>query len=158
MSFEPPNKDREIEERLADFTDKVLSGKTPVEQPGEDLELAGLAKTVEKIKSMVDRDVPDPLLAHRIDTRLKKSWQLDHAKSEKKTGFWQKILSMRLVSRPWFQLASVAALLVIILLFVFPDRLGNLPATAAQNPGLVFGLVIGLAAVIIIILVVTNRN
>lgn len=159
MTDERTNQGQELDDRLAEFTDHVLTGKNlgdiPIE---EDVELAGLAKTVLKIKKAVQQDLPDPVVERRVKKLIQKNWLQQKNSAVDQLSLWQRFLRRRISSRIWLQVAGAALVLVAMLVILFPDAIKSLPATAAQNAGILSGVVIGLAALLIIILVATNRK
>ena len=159
MTDELKNQGQEFDNRLADFTDQVLAGEKPADFPmGEDTALAGLAKTVLKIKSAVQQDLPDPVVENRVKKLIQKNWQQQKKSALNGASLWQRLLRRRISSRTWFQVAGAVLVLVAVVAILFPDAIKSVPATAAQNAGILSGVVIGLAALLIIILVASNRK
>ena len=147
----PQNKSQE--ERLAEFTDQVLSNGSSQTDSTEDPELARLEETVLRLKSTLEADQPDPALQQRVKNRTRVAWQGELKKSRSQKARPSLLEQLRRVfnsigQRPALQWVLVAAVVLLVISLGLPSLSGGLEATALNgNLGLwvvLFVVVIGI--------------
>jgi hypothetical protein len=121
MSKKPYKSATQMDEELAEFTDRILSDQS-VEEMGVNEELRSLQGTVSQLKAIV-KNTPD-VTVQRIEKQLMNEWHKNQDPVEEKPSTWQKFLS---VFRPWndqpqqrWVLGSAFIVLFVIFIFVFP--------------------------------------
>lgn len=142
-----------LDDQLADFTDRLLKGDKDAAPSSDDAELRALQETAMKLQQVVsesEAETPlDPQSVQRIRQRLAAEWraaELDEQAGREKTTFFQKLDDLRRIfprsPRPVrFALSFVLlAALIGLAIFFFPENSAvHLPGTAlgAKNWGMV---------------------
>jgi hypothetical protein len=112
---------REMEERLADFTDSLLAGERPVQSDAleSDHELDGLEKTVRSITRTIPSRQPDQGLRNRLRGRLIAEWNANRSSVRNEPVKWQSANKKRQVFVAWSALIVVVAILIGIFMAPF---------------------------------------
>jgi hypothetical protein len=136
-----------LDERLADFTDRLLAGEN-LDQPAavdSDGELEALQTTVRRARSALHVEGPDAELRNRIRARLAAEWQRSGPSARGDAGGWR---SARGRSRVFvLRFAGLAALLA-ILAGVLAPRIGVVLPGAAKDTQ---GVLVGIGALLVIL-------
>src|SRR5690349_1150031 len=89
MSSKPPKSATQIDEELAAFTDRILTGQ-PAKGADTD-ELRSLENTILQVKSMRKDSSPEALM-QRIDKQLINEWNKNPSPLENEPSLWRKFL------------------------------------------------------------------
>lgn len=103
--------DQELDNRLAEFADRVIAETEKETDENEESEMAKLKETVLRFHTAVKASQPDPAVAERIEARIKAEWK-------KAAQPWWKswLVAFQTAFKP--QTALAAATLAIALLAV----------------------------------------
>ncbi len=133
--------------RLADFTDRLLSGEKMESAAAapEERELASLEETVEAVQRSLSSLQPDVALRKRIRARLAAEWETTLPVVKRKTDVWRSSLQIR---RAWLGWATVILVaLVLVGVFVLPRFPAGAPGAAQAPSGLVLIILAGLGII-----------
>ncbi|MDM8005693.1 MAG: hypothetical protein QUV05_06020 [Phycisphaerae bacterium] len=77
MPFQPipGSEDQELDQHLANITDRILSGDMTTQSETQPREMETLRKTLLRIQSAVKPERPDAAMAERIKERLQVEWK-----------------------------------------------------------------------------------
>ena len=166
MTNQDTHKNRQLDDQLAEFTDRLLDRKTSIdlqEVDSDDQTLLELQKMVARLANAFQDETVDEATAQRIEANLKHEWQKMGATQPEESPWhrWQQSFKARLPQ--WkpartqkrayaLALASVTAIVVVVSLSLFfPEILTdqNLTGTELGDsfpfPALIlFALVAGL--------------
>lgn len=133
-------------DRLAEFTDKVLAGKMEQIDPHLDDELRGLEEMILRLKRAAPQIELDEATVKRMQTRLNARLQRENGHSQ--MNFWQKWFRSR-QSRPQMVFAFWTLVFLILAIFITPllSKLGSSTAAVANKPPPFVFLFAGLAGV-----------
>jgi len=107
-----------MDEELADFTDRILSGQQ-VDEADVSEELQVLKNTVSQLNLIVKKTPPTSVM-ERIEKQLMNEWHKSRNFVEKEPSRWQKYLSFWKGSSPWRPaIALVVTVFFLILLLPF---------------------------------------
>jgi len=152
MKMSQPNQPNPTpDDLLADFTDRVLNGKTSVPAFPADVELRALAETVLRLQQSLPQEAPDPQTVKRMQADFKVRARKARASS---SSVWQ---SLRRPQR--FALAFAGAVLATLLIvFPFlPSTSDPLQGTAGLPPQDTL-LLVSLGCVIVLLIWVRRRK
>lgn len=136
------NNKNNIEDQLANFTDKLLDEKN-AEMEGysvsPDPDLQALQQTALRLKNALHEDSPSQAVIQRMHRNIVKQWQQQETKQNK--PFWEKWLPSRQKwhsqrSRQNLSVAISLAILVVLTVLAFPLLKGttlNQPAASGHN-------------------------
>ncbi len=131
------------DDSLADFADRVLSGKTSTPDSSSDAELRGLEETVLRLKQTLPQAAPD----EKILKHLQANFRTRVRKADSPTiPAWQFLRPRRNLALAF---AAVLAILVIALPFLPIDN-GPLPGTAGRPQDII--LLAGIACVVVLLI------
>jgi hypothetical protein len=133
-----------LDERLADFTDQILSNK-----PADDTQdLDPMEKTVNWLGQTMQPQPPERITKERIWSRLSVEWHKTGIENQKETPVWR---SSRKDQRTFvLRFAIGLTIVVIIALLLTPSLPVSLPGTAGKAD-----IRIAAGAIVIIILIGT---
>lgn len=137
------------DERLADFTDRLMAGETPDKAAASDLDrdLASLQETVEHAWRAFQAPQPDPAMRNRIRSRLAAEWLENSPQTQNQKKDW---LSSRKKNQVFLlRLTALIVVLAIVVGIVAP-KLNPVLAGAAQNKGGVV-LIVGVVLVVLVL-------
>jgi hypothetical protein len=150
-------KKNRLEDRLADFTDRLMAGETPdkpaASASGQDLE--SLQETVEKAQRVFRAAQPDIALQNRIRARLAAEWHKAGPRVQSEKHGWlssrkkNQVLLLRLVALT----ATIA-----IMVGVAAPKVDTILPGAAQNMGVAVIVVLVVVAVVALILFWSPRK
>jgi hypothetical protein len=139
-----------LEERLADFTDRLLAGETP-DKPvasGSDRDFEGLQETVEKAQRVFHAAQPDTALQNRIRARLAAEWHKSGPQVQAKKENWFSSRKKKQVLLLRF--AALTAVITVMAGLIAPKVDTVLPG-ASQNKGVAL-IIVGLVLVILVLI------
>lgn len=113
MSQHDTNKDN----RLAEFADQVLQGKTTQPASSSDLDLLHLEETILRLKHTLPSDAPDAAKTKQMLTRLKA--RLKREEEAASVPFWKKLLNFH--SNPQIGMILIVAAMFILALVAVPS-------------------------------------
>jgi hypothetical protein len=146
-----------LDERLADFTDRLLAGEIP-ERPAAsapDRELEQLQETVRLARRAFRVADPDPALRNRIRTRLAAEWQRSGPPAPAGQTAW---LSARKRRQVWlFRLAAVTAGLALLAALLAPRIETVLPGAAEDKTGVGLLIAAGLSVLVLILFWISRK-
>jgi hypothetical protein len=161
MSKKPYKSTTQMDEELADLTDRILSDQS-AEDIAMDEELHSLQGTVSLLNLIAKKPSSDVSM-QRIEKQLINEWYKNRDRSEKKSA-WQKFLAR---SRPWqsspqqqwtFAFAVIALFLIVILIFPLNQLIPpNIQATAGNANQSQLALFI-MATILVVGLLWFSRN
>src|SRR5688572_402289 len=136
MSAKPYKPENQIDEKLAEFTDHLLTDQ-PVEEADVNDQLRSLEHTVSLLKAAVKESPPEDTMM-RIEKQLINEWHKNQNIPEKKLSFWKKFRPSFPVWRNQLQRWPVLALALIVffLIVIFPVTLiitPNIQASAGST-------------------------
>ena len=175
MTNQNTQKNRQLDDQLAEFTDQLLDQKIPLDLPEMDSQeqtLLELKETVARLAIAFGDETIDEAAAQRIESNLKREWQkmgATESKVKPRQPWWQGISAKLSQWKParnqkrayTLALASLTTIVIVVSLSVFfPEIMNdpNLPGTALGEsfpfPALIiFAVIIGL-----VYLFVRNRR
>jgi len=131
MSSKPYKSPAQVDEELAEFTDRILSGQQ-VDEADADVseELRVLKNTVSQLNLIVKKTPPTSAM-ERIEQQLMIEWHKSQNLVEKEPSRWQKYLSLWKGSSPWRPavVLVVSVFFLILLLPLIGTTLPNIQAT-----------------------------
>ena len=137
MPEERKPENEQVDQELADYTDKVIQdGQAPDNDP------AGLGRTVEQLWAMSKDSTPSQQTKARIHAAIEDEWQKTYG--EEKPSVWQQIVtffvppetewrSRRQTQRAALSRTAVAVVMALVVGFVFTG--GGDTSTAAAGSG-----------------------
>jgi hypothetical protein len=144
------NKRIRLEERLADFTDRLMAGETP-DKPAasdSDRDIECLQETIEKAQRVFHATQPDLTLQNRIRARLAAEW---HSRGPQVQGEKNGWLSSRKKKQVLFlRFAALAAVIIIMAGLIAPKVETVLPG-ASQNKGVAL-IIVGVVLVALVLI------
>lgn len=143
------------DDRLAEFTDRLLDGQSEAPAPSGDPELRGLEETVVRLKGAFPKGALDPAATRRMQAdfqaRLRKE-------SRDERSAWRSLRSRQ--SRQGFGLLAGAVIIVLLLLVITPllglDNEGVLGTAGTQVPGL--GVAAALGGLLLVVIIWLARR
>lgn len=150
-------KNLEMDDRLADFTDQVLAGKSKQTESRMDDELRGLEETILRLKRAVTTTELDNVTVKRMQANLKARLRNEDEKT--KMNFWQKWFGTR-QSYPQIVCAACAVVIVVFTTFIAPHltRPGSSMTAVATTPSPFVFIVAMLAGAILLVIWTTHRK
>jgi hypothetical protein len=132
--------DQNLDNRLADFVDELLGGKSVESPPGQGIDLDALQDTVIKLKMVLVEDLPSVEMSKRIQRNLAAEWGKQKTAAKTQTSpveNWLKLFRDRFnlpsLTAPrnfaW-SFATVAVLILVALLLLNPDFNNDIAGTA----------------------------
>jgi hypothetical protein len=149
---------REMEERLADFTDSLLAGEKPEQTDTfeQDHELDGLEKTVRSITRTIPNRQPDPDLRNRLRGRLTAEWNANRSNIRNEPVMWQSANRKRQVYVARF--ALIAVVVILIGVFMAPFINTAQPGAAQFHTGTIILAVIVLGIIGLLLWWLRNKS
>jgi hypothetical protein len=149
---------REMEERLADYTDRLLTGEKPVQDDAfePNHELAGLEKTVRSITGAVPPRQPDPGLRSRLRGRLTVEWNANRSDVRDEPVKWRSSGKKTQVYLAWSALAAVVVILIGS--FIAPLVTSAQPGAAQFQTGTIVVVVIVLGIIGLLLWWLRNKS
>ncbi len=147
-----------LDERLADFTDRLMAGETAEQAAASDAgrELASLQETVEKALRAMRVPPPEAEIRNRIRTRLAAEWLEKGPPAQERNVKW---VSSRERNRKFLlRLAAVAAVLAIAAVLVAPKIDTLLTGAAQKKEGLIIIGGIFLIVLLVILIWPTRKS
>lgn len=146
MSQHDTNKDN----RLAEFADQVLQGKTTQPASSSDLDLLPLEETILRLKHTLPSDAPDAVKTKKMLTRLKA--RLKREEEASSVPFWKKLLNFH--SNPQIGMILIVAAMFILALVAVPSLEPSgggetLTGTADNSSNLLIGAAALVAAFVV---------
>jgi hypothetical protein len=163
MSKKPYKSATQMDEELAEFTDRILSDQSVGEIDAVNDELRSLKDTVSRLK-LAAKTPSSERTKQKIEEHLVNEWRKNPGLPEKKADAWQKFLPGSRPSQnrqqPRWVFASALVAIFLVIFWVFPlSQLiaPNLQATAGDNNQYQLVLFI-VAAVLVVGLLWFGRN
>ncbi len=113
MSQHDTNKDN----RLAEFADQVLQGKTTQPASSSDLDLLRLEETILRLKQTLPTEAPDAIKTKQMLTRLKN--RIKQEEEAASVPFWKKLFDFQ--SNPQVGIILMVAMMVILAIVSVPS-------------------------------------
>jgi hypothetical protein len=150
MPEESNPQNEQLDEELADYTDKLLQ-----DGQGPDGDPAGLGRTVEQLWTMSKDSTPSQATKVRIHSAIVDEWQQTYPK-EQAPSIWQRIESFFVppetpwrtrsqVQRATLGRIAVAVVMMLVLALAVGNEFGTSSATAGQSdpaPWIVTGIIV----------------
>jgi hypothetical protein len=140
---------------LAEFTDRLLDGKTADSASSADPELRGLEETVLRLNQAFPKGSLDASAARRLQMDFQARLRKDGRESQ---PAWRSLRSRQ--SRQRFALLLTVIAVIVVLLVITPllpvDNGGILGTAGTQGQGI--GLAIGLGALLLVFLWLARRK
>ncbi len=133
---EPKQPTKNPDDLLADFTDRVLDGKTAVLASSADDELRGLEETIMRLNQVLPHKAPDEATLKRL--------QADFTSRARSAGRSSRPVWQSRQSRQRLILAFTAIVILVAIFIGIPFLLsgsGNIQATAGLQPQSILALV-----------------
>lgn len=131
MKDDQSNNNNEMDDRLAEFADHLMSGETPVKPGPEDAGLQDLEHTLHRLKRLVDSDRPKPEFSSLLEMRLQRAWEEQQDRLQHERSGWLALLPGWLRQPPpVLRFTAVAVVLVIVVIALLP---GDLPLQGAAG-------------------------
>jgi len=148
---------RNLEDRLAEFTDQVLAGKNEQIESGADDELHRLEQTILRLRRAIAHTPLDETTVKRMQSNLKARLRIEDERT--KVKFWQKWLR---ANRPYPQIAFAICAVAILLfaLFIAPHltQTGPSLSAVATRPSPFVVMLALLAGVTLFVIWVSHRK
>jgi len=141
-----------LDDRLADFTDDILEGRTLENAPGSEEEMLELKETVLRLRTSFPPVNVDEARVKQMYVRLRNRMKREE---QNPIPFWKKFFF-----NPQFGIAAGVLGILIIFILISPSLTTAGSSTAATALNSAFGpiAVVGLAAVILIIFWIKRRK
>lgn len=144
--------DQNLDNRLADFVDTLLAGKSGESPTDQGTDLEALQETVSKLKKALVDDLPSAEMSKRIQRNLAAEWAKQKTAAKTQTSpveNWRKLLQDRFklpsLSAPrtfaW-SFVTVAVLVLVALLLLNPDFNHDITGTVLGQAGWIPAIVI----------------
>jgi len=152
----PRNSNINLEDQLAEFTDRILNDKDTKQDEATfapDPNLRALEQTAQHLKNAFGNNDPDEVAIQRMHGNIIRQWQQE--KSKVSEPFWQKwVKALSPSEQKWqsqqsrqrFSIAVSLAVLIVLMLVSLPfmDTTGSTqPAASGQNPNVLVFIVLG---------------
>lgn len=154
MPEKPSKSNLQLDNELADFTDRILSDQSPDAAPIDPSdELQALKNTVLRLKATI-KHAPDEVTMQQIEKKLVNEWHKNQGSVEKKPAIWKQLLSGSafLSNQAWRGPALAFLLLVFFLIIALPFSqliAPNIQATAGTTGQ--YQIVLFIVAVVLVI-------
>ena len=151
----------EQDERLADFTDRVLQGQLKGTESSADEELRGLEETILRLHQAIPPGSLDEAgikqMQVRLNARIRREGRL------RAPSFWEKWFGAdwrASLPRPQYGMAFAAIAMIVLVALLIPSLVtGGIPTTAtALTPSQDIALIVALAGIILFIFWVSRRK
>ena len=144
-----PDENNEIDNQLADFTDRLLKGRTEDPASISDEELLSLERTIVRLTDTFPSEPLEDAKVKQMLVRLKA--RAKREEEQVKPSFWKRIFDFQ--SNPQVGLLIGAVMIVILIFISIPfsnTHISSLSGTAASGGGNLF-VAIGLVCILVII-------
>lgn len=151
---EPTKKDNE----LAEFTDRMLQGRTDRAASSSDQELLSLEKTILRLADAFPQEALEDAKAKQMLVRLKARMRREEEEQAAKPSFWKRLFDFQ--SNPQVGLL-IAVAAVVMLVFVSLPAVQQPPGTSISGTalsGTSLFTVVGLAGVLIVLYWISRRK
>ena len=153
-----PNDNNKKDNELADFTDRVLEGKSALTASNSDEELLGLEKTILRLTDAFPPEPLDDAKVKQMLVRLKARARREEEERAAKPSFWKRLFDLQ--ANPQVGLLVAVAAVVVLVVISIPavqDPTGS-PMTGTAFGGSNLFTVLGLVGVIILIYWISRRK
>jgi hypothetical protein len=153
-----PNETTEKDNELADYADRLLSGKDDPSASTPDEELLSLEKTILRLTDALPKEPLGEVKAKQMLVRLKSRMKREEEQKASTPSFWKRLFDLQ--SNPQMGLILAAVTVAVLAIVVFPKGEtfdpSSMAGAATSGTGVLTAL--GLVGVLLILYWISRRK